>query len=181
VCLLVTLCASVVSAQITVARLKSLFIERFTRFVDWPRSALPEDATFVVCIMGSGEAADSLFELARATKWKGRPGEGRRVREPGDLDGCHLLYLSASESSRPPPLLKTMADKPLLTVSDTRGFAEQGVLIALYEEQGLMKFDINLPAVKRSGLVFSSQLLRLGRLVGEGAGPTRPVQSPRRH
>jgi len=35
-----------------------------------------------------------------------------------------------------------------------------------------MRFEINTAAVKRSKLVFSSQLLRLGKLVGEpGASP----------
>src|SRR6185369_4625491 len=68
---LATLCATAVSAQISVARLKSLFVERFTRFVDWPSGALPQGAAFVVCVAGSGDAADGLFDFARTAKWKG--------------------------------------------------------------------------------------------------------------
>jgi hypothetical protein len=178
--LVVALCcyAAAAHAQLTLGRIKSLFAERFTRFIDWPPGALPDGTPFVVCIEGTGETADSLFELARSAKWKGHLGRAQRVHGAGELAGCHLLYLSPSEAPRLPQLLKAVADKPILTVSDGPGFAEQGVLVNLYEEQGLMKFEINLAAVKRTGLVFSSQLLRLGRLVGGDGAPTESPANP---
>jgi len=78
-----------------------------------------------------------------------------------------------------------VADKPILTVGDTTGFAEKGVLINLYQEERLMQFEVNLPAVKRSKLTFSSKLLRLARLVGSPApgdarSPAQPPPPPQR-
>jgi hypothetical protein len=180
---LVGLCcyAAAAQAQITLGRLKSLFAERFTRFTEWPPGVLPEGATFVVCVAGTGETADSLVDFAGSTKWKGRPGRAQRVHGAGEVAGCHLLYVSPSEAPRLAQLLKAVADKPILTVGDTPGFAEQGVLVNLYEEQGLMKFEINLAAVKRTGLLLSSQMLRLGRLVGGDTARTdQPEQAPRK-
>ena len=58
-----------------------------------------------------------------------------------------------------------MSGKPVLTVGDSQGFAERGVLINLFEESGYLRFDINMAAVQASPLKFSSRLLRLGRQV----------------
>jgi hypothetical protein len=152
--------------QISVGRLKSLFVERFTRFIEWPAAALPENAPFVVCIQGTGETADNLAEVARARKFKDRACEVRRVRPGSDVATCHLLYIAASEGPRLAQVVSAVAGKPILTVSDSPGFGEKGVQINLYQQQQLMNFEINLGVVKRSPLQFSSKLLRLGRLVG---------------
>jgi hypothetical protein len=155
-----------VQAQISVGRLKSLFVERFTRFVEWPAGALPDSAPFVVCIQGTSETAEDLSEFASSRKFKDRLCEVRRVRAGSDLGTCHLLYIAGSEAAQLTQVLSAVAGRPILTVSDATGFADKGVLINLFQENGLMNFEINLLAVKRTKLTFSSQLLRLGRLVG---------------
>jgi hypothetical protein len=158
--------ASTAYAQISVGRLKSIFVERFTRFIEWPAAALPEGAPFVVCIEGTGETAENLFEVARSRKFKDRLCEVRRVRAGSDINSCNLLYLSSTEAAHLPQVVAASAGRPILTISDAVGFADRGVLINLFQDEKLMHFEINLPAVKRSKLTFSSQLLRLGRLVG---------------
>jgi hypothetical protein len=55
----------------------------------------------------------------------------------------------------------------VLTVGDTAGFAERGVLINLQRQDSRLGFEINLAQARRSGLRFSSKLLKLGRIVGE--------------
>jgi hypothetical protein len=165
--------ASTAYAEISVGRLKSIFVERFTRFIEWPMAALPEGAPFVVCIEGTGETAESLFEMARSHKFKDRLCEVRRVRAGSDVNSCHLLYLASSEAAHLPQVVGAVSGRPILTVSDAAGFGDKGVLINLFQDEKLMHFEINLPAVKRSKLTFSSQLLRLGRLVGGPAEPAR--------
>jgi hypothetical protein len=170
--LLLVAAASTAYAQISVGRLKGIFVERFTRFVEWPQSALPDGAPFVVCIEGTGDTAENLFEVARSRKFKDRVCEVRRVHAGSDLKGCHLLYVAASEGPHLSDVMAAVSGRPILTVGDASGFADKGVLINLFQEEKLMHFEINLPAVKRSKLTFSSQLLRLGRLVGG------PAQEP---
>src|SRR5438105_2897289 len=109
VLLALTLAAATASAQISVGRLKSLFVERFTRFVDWPVGTLPPDGLFVVCIEGDGETADNLFDLANSRRFKDRMCEVRRVRPGSELSGCHLLYIAASEAPRLPTVLSAVA------------------------------------------------------------------------
>jgi hypothetical protein len=165
------------AGQLSLGHLKSLYIERFTRFIEWPGDSLRKDRPFVVCIQGSGETATDLARVAPARAFKDRTCEVRRLQPSSDPSACHLIYLAGSEQPRLPALLETVAGKPILTVSDTPGFSQRGVLINLFQEGRYLRFEINLAAVKRSRLVFSSQLLRLGRPMGEpgGAPPPRGV------
>jgi hypothetical protein len=165
------------AGQLSLGHLKSLYIERFTRFIEWPADSLPRDRPFVLCILGSGDTATDLARVAPARPFKDRTCEVRRLQPGSDLQACHLIYMAGSERGRLTQLLGTVDGKPILTVSDSTGFAERGVLINLLQEGRYLRFEINLAAVKRSKLVFSSQLLRLARPVGEpgAASPPSPV------
>lgn len=159
-----------VHSQISVGRLKAIYFERFTRFIEWPKTALPDGAPFVACIQGTGETADNLAELARARKFKDRLVEVRRVRAGSDLNTCHLLYVAGTEAPRLQQVVQAADGKAILTLGDTPGFADKGVQINLIPVGQLMNFEINMGAVKSSKLQFSSKLLRLGRLVGGNGG-----------
>jgi hypothetical protein len=150
------------------AEVKAEFLERFTRFVDWPPSAFSgNNAPFVVCLMGAHPFGDYVDKMVRDRMIKDRPTLLRRPTEAVETLGCHLLFVSSSEDKRLAKVLAQTENKPILTVSDTRGFADRGVLINFYRDDKKVRFEINATAVKRSGLKFSSKLLKLGKLVGE--------------
>jgi hypothetical protein len=152
-----------------VARRKALFIEQFTRLIEWPARALPPEGPFVLCVQGHSETADELTRLASFRRFKERPAVVRQVREPSGVEACHLLYLAASEAPRLAQTLKAVGDRPVLTVGDTPGFVERGVHFNLFEEtrpQGTyVGFELGVRAVKRSVLVFDPRLLSSGRRV----------------
>jgi hypothetical protein len=172
-----------VSSRSKVARRKALFIEQFTRYIDWPADAMPKAGPFVLCIEGASDTGNELTALASGRKFKDRPVELRRPKSATDLGGCHLVYLAGSEADRLNEVLAAVVGKPILTVSDTNGFVERGVHLNLFEqtrsspEQGLyVNYELNVPAVKHSVLAFDPQLLNQGRRVdvSTGATPVRP-------
>jgi hypothetical protein len=161
-----------VPSRAKVARRKALFIEQFTRLVEWPPASLPRAGPFVVCAAGTSDTADQLEIIASVVQFKERPCQMRRLQDGADPGSCHLLYLAATEAPRLPHILAAVEDRPVLTVSDTPGFAEKGVEFNLFEEirttpqQGVyVGFEMNAAAVKRSVLVFDPRLLSSGRRV----------------
>jgi YfiR/HmsC-like len=164
--------ASPARAQLSLGHLKSLYIERFTRFIEWPAEALPKSGPFVLCIQGTGETANDLARVAPSRSFKERTSEVRRLLPGTDLSACHIVYLAGTELTRLPQVIDAVSGKPILTVSDTPGFGARGVLINLVQENRFLRFEINMAAVKRSKLTISSQLLRLGRPVAAaGSAP----------
>jgi hypothetical protein len=169
------------------ARRKALFIEQFTRLIDWPAAKLPPGGRFVLCLLGSSETGTELVKLAGARRFKERAVEARRLapESAADLSACHLIYLAGSAAARVAQVVAAVAGQPILTVGDTAGFAARGVYFNLFEEtrgadQGrFVNFEVNVPAVKRSVLAFDAQLLSHGRkLDGAPPAPTPPERRP---
>jgi hypothetical protein len=148
---------------------KAQFLERFTRFVTWPASALPPggEEPFVLGVVGRDPFGPALDELAARRRVAGHRIEVRRVRQPAEIAGCHLLFVAGSESERLDDVLAVTAGRPILTVGDTSGFARRGVLVNLFVEAGKVGFEVNESAAQESGLAMSSKLMKLARRVEE--------------
>ena len=57
-------------------------------------------------------------------------------------------------------ILEEVRGKPILTVGDTTGFLEAGVMMNLVEVGNKIRWEINRKPAKKAGLKMSSQLLR---------------------
>lgn len=152
---------------------KAEFLERFTHFIRWPSTSFARaDSPFVVCVIGENPFGTYLTELVRRHSIQSRPAVLRWLSTTAEIDGCHLLFIARSERRHIASIVKRTSGRPILTVGDTEGFARAGVLVNLYIHGSNVRFEINIVAVKQSGLKFSSKLLKLARLVD-------PEQSPR--
>ncbi|HEX4456687.1 MAG TPA: YfiR family protein, partial [Polyangia bacterium] len=153
--------------------IKAEVIERFTHFIDWPNEAFAgANAPFTICVVGDSPLTPHLqFVLARDHRIDERHAELRRLKPDGDVSGCQVAFIAASERPRLKQLLARTTGHPILTVGDSDGFAHEGVLINLYLDEGNhVRFEICADGVKKSGLKLSAQLLRFARVV-TGSSP----------
>ena len=77
------------------------------------------------------------------------------------MDGCHLLFIGKTTKNNLQKLFEHLKNKPVLTVSDTKGYGESGVLFNLYLSDNNIRFEINEEAVKNSGLYISYLLMQM--------------------
>jgi len=159
-------------AQQSEYTIKAVFLEHFTRFIDWPESSEIADTSFPFFLTVIGENPfDSILEQIYAEqRIKKRKVEIRYISSPDEITDCHMLFISSSAEEILPEILSTTRNKPILTVSDTNGFAAKGVLINFFLEGNKIKFEINEKAVHESGLIMSYRLLSLARIVTNGVG-----------
>jgi hypothetical protein len=159
-----------VQAQSREYFVKAEFLERFTRFIDWPSEAFADDTSpFVLCVAGKNPFGTYLEGLVRVRRIHKRRAVLRSVAEPSGVVGCHLLFLAGIASSKAGPFLARAAKRPILTVGESEGLARAGALLNLYIEGTHVRFEVNASAVKSSGLKFSSRLLKLARIVNTEA------------
>lgn len=92
-------------------------------------------------------------------------------RTEQDVIRCDVLFICRSEQARLDEVLGWVKGRPILTISDSRGFALQGVMVNFYIEQSYVKTEVNVAAAKKAGLEFSSSFLKNARLVA-------PTQAP---
>jgi len=93
----------------------------------------------------------------------------RMYRPFDDLEGCHLIFIPASEKGRAGQILRPVREANVLTVSDTFEEGRQGAIISFFIEQNKVRFAINIEAAKKAGLKISSKLLRLAKIVNPTA------------
>jgi hypothetical protein len=146
-------------------QLKAEFIERFTRFVDWPDDASESERPFVIGVVGQSALTPFLEQMAGSRRIKGRPVVVQPLQEPESMRRCHVVFIAASQGGSLPRILARVAHEPVLTISDSEGFAERGVIINFFELGDRLRFEINEPAAQRSGLRIGSQLFRLARVI----------------
>ncbi len=143
---------------------KAAFLVNFFKFVEWPSRDGNGAKTYSLCIYGSdpfGQYADTIDGV----KIRGRTLKVKRVVSRGGIRECNVLFVSSSERRRVSALLDSVKGMDLLTVGDTEGYAQSGIMVNFYIVGKNVRFEINLNAIRRARINVSSQLLKLGRIV----------------
>lgn len=159
---------------------RAVMLFNFVRFTDWPASAMGRNDPYVIGVAGDRALEDELFKLAERQTIRDRKVRVVRVNNLRSLSGCHALYVGPAarldEVGAPgvEELLREIGDRPVLTVSDSPTFLAQGGIINVYiGEEGKLRFEITPKRATDVGLVLSSRLLALARIVDapEAAAP----------
>jgi len=147
-------------------------VERFTEFIDWPADRLTDaDGPFVLGLLGRNEVGPAIEKLAHERLFKNHRVEVRRLEGPDGAEACHAIWIGGSAEPQLAAVLARTSGKPILTLGDTEGFAQRGVLINLRRDSSRISFEINLDEARKSGLKFSSRLLALGKIVAAQGRP----------
>ena len=145
--------------------IKIAFLYNFAKFVDWPPESFKNEAApFVLGIVGADPFGPALETLKDKTV-KGHKLVIRKFSRQENLENCHILFISGSEKGSLRPILSTLKNHSILTVSDIDRFTSQGGMIGLVTSGNNVGFEINLDTVQQSKLKFSSQLLKLAKIV----------------
>lgn len=144
---------------------KAAFMYNFLKFIEWPDNAFSDYHTSInLCVLGNDPFGSTLDSVQGETI-KNKQIIVKHYNDARGLEKCHILFISRSGEEHLTQILKTLKGLNILTVSDTKGFAQQGVVINFYIEENRVRFEINQDAVNRSGLKISSKLLNLAKIV----------------
>jgi hypothetical protein len=139
---------------------------QFAKFTNWPGAKT--ETPLVFCVVGDDKVATVVSDVVRGMSVAQRTLEVRRSPDRGRWRECHLLFLADAGSQHWTGELRSLRTQPVLTVSDSKGFARSGGIIELYVHEGKMRFVINRDAADDSGLRLASQLLHLADTIRDG-------------
>lgn len=156
----------ILCAQSTEYKVKAAFLERFTRFIEWPESSAIADTSkpFILGIIGKNPFGLTLEEFYSYQKIRSKKVEIQYFSNPDGIEKCHLLFISHSNKTQLSRILSRIRNKPILSVSDTKNFAEEGVLINFYIVENKIRFEINESEARKSGLSISYLLLKMAKI-----------------
>ena len=147
-------------------RVKALFVVNFLGFAEWPASKTPAvPGKLLIAVLGDPEFAHLITEAATGRSIAGKTIAVRALDAPEMAADAHLVFIAGSQARRLPAALRALSGTAVLTVSDTDGFAQEGVAINLYELDNRVRIEVNSTAAARAGLRLSANLMRLARIV----------------
>jgi len=146
-------------------QVKALFLYNFINFVDWPAdSSIHSSPIINVCVIGDDPFDTAIDDMLDKTV-KDKKLAIRFYRPYDEPQGCHLLFITASEQSHASHILKSVREANVLTVGDTEESARQGAIIGFFIERKKVRFAINIEAAKRAGIKISAKLLKLAKII----------------
>lgn len=149
--------------------LKAAFLFNFAKFIEWPaRSFTSPQSVFTICVLGRDPFGHVLDDTLQGKMIKDRPLAVRRLKDKTEARSCQMVFVSGSQSAQLAEVLESVRGTSVLLVGDTNGFAAAGGTIELTLEGNRVRFTINTDAAGRAGLIFSSKLLVLAKLVHDG-------------
>lgn len=134
------------------------------KYVAWPANfSVTEDSKFVYAILGDNPFGATLEMILHGKGTVG--GKKLELRHFPRLDALaptHILFISASESEHLEEVLKRISSQPVLTIGDTPGYAERGVMINfVLTAENQVRFDVNERTLKQAHLEISNALTSL--------------------
>lgn len=151
------------AASVQEDQVKAAILYKLSRFIQWPGKVRTN--TLTICMLGQ----DPLNSYASSLKGRKSMNQTIDVRILTAFDDtaalCNLLFVNEGAGNQFEHVLKSLNNTPVLTVSDIRNFAQQGGMIELAKEGNRIAFILNLSATRTAGIVVSSQLMKLARVI----------------
>lgn len=172
-CPLIAAATDGTDASATINRVKAAYLYNFTKFVSWPDQAFgaAQDPVVVGVLDGAGGATVALIthELAGKSTPDGRPIEVRAYGSAAEATAAHILFVTRAAGVDAPAARSALADRPVLLVGESPGFAGRGGVINFTVSGDLVRCEINLRSAERATLKLSSRLASVARLVRDEA------------
>lgn len=166
-------------AVTTEYRNKANFLVTFLDFVEWPDTAFASPQTpFLLCVRGDFPFGTTLAEIARTASPQQRRVEVRWIHEDQKLRGCHVVFVSRSQSKRYTKILWALKGTDVLTIGETPDFLEAGGAMAFSFQSdpagnAQLQFEVSLPVTSDAHLRISSKLLAVAHRVTKYPRPEK--------
>ena len=145
---------------------KAAFLYHFAQFVEWPPETFKDlGAPLVYCTIGEDPFHGSLDAALNGKTIGARSLRVRHLKQPSELQGCHVVFLGEKEKKLFPTVLELLKGSPVLIVGESGHFVQDGGTIGFFLEENKIRFEINLEAAEKAKLKISSRLLALAKTV----------------
>jgi len=143
--------------------LKAAFLYRFTDYVDWANNN--EGDYFTVGVLGESQILSPLNVILRNKTIKSKQVIIRKCDGLNDIGSCQILFIPRNSNTAIETIFSRIGNRQVLIITEQPGMASRGAHINFLNEEGKLRFEINLKSVVQSGLKISSQLLQHATIV----------------
>jgi hypothetical protein len=153
-------------SEVTEYQMKASQLGHFLCYTHWPEGTFKSETDPVrVLVVGEDPFGRVLDESMAKKKIGQRAIIVERVAKVPESVSAHVVFCGGMESEQRLALIQRVADRPVLLVGETPGFAADGACVNFFFEGTKVRFEVNPDATKRAGLTLSSEMLKVAKLV----------------
>ncbi len=145
-------------AQQPITKMHSLYIYNFIKNIRWNNVG----DTYIVGVFADATTTEVIKTTIGSRTFNNKKIEVKKIASATEAANCHIVFVSAPQKGSIKQLAAPNILKNTLIVSEEGGVGE-GVSIAFLLDNSKLKFKINEPVCKSSGLQISATLLSLSQ------------------
>lgn len=145
---------------------KASLLAKIAQYTEW--NSINNSEVFVIAVLGKSPFNGELEKLASSVRIKNKPIKISYISNHTQAKECQILYICKSEIKNLDEIIRYFEVKNTMLVSDTPEFSEKGIHFNFYTEKDkTIHFEIDLNALKKSGLKPDLQLLTIGKIINK--------------
>jgi hypothetical protein len=142
--------------------IRAAMLLNLTRFIDWPAAKMDSGhPQFLVCILGQDPITPFADRFLQNQTVDNKPVHVEHLSTLEAATSCHMLYVGASERKNLTAASAELMKNNVLIVSERPNATSPNQVIGLPSVDEHVHIEVDLAAAQRSGIGFSSKLLRL--------------------
>ena len=150
-------------------QVKAAFVYNFTKFIEWPpRSFSGANDPIVIGVLGGGVFGTEIEQVVMNRTVNGRGIVVKSVVSAAQAQSVDVLFVSEAQDYSFGEITPAIERSPILTIGESRAFADRGGIINFVLENDKVRFEINMEAAERTGLKVSAQLQKLAKAIIKG-------------
>ena len=149
-------------------QVKALFLYNFADFVEWPADAFADQSSALkMCLYGAVPFGEFL-DIVNGVMVRDRTLEVIRTTDYARIQsGCHILFVGIDHHDKLDAFFKDLNHLFVLSIGNVEDFARMGGVVNILRTSDQQQFEINLTKAIENGLLISSDLLSLARIIND--------------
>lgn len=162
--LLLSASTSQQSSDDTNAKIKTVFLYNFTKYIEWPKQY--KEGEFVIGVLGSnGSLLKELDKMSYTKKAGNQNFHIKAFSSISDIGKCHILFIPSENGQYLSEVTEKLKGKSTLIVTEKPGLAKQGAAINFVIQNNKQMFELNKANAEKHHLFVSSNLSALAIVV----------------
>ena len=143
-------------------QLKAVYLGRFASYVQWPQQ---ERTVFDIAVIGAHPLGEQLAGFYADKRIQGKPVRVRTAANVQDIGTPDVLFVALPTVAARQAAIAHAQDHGILTISDSKGFAELGGIIQITFVEQNVQIKINYDAAVKTGLHIGAPLLSIATVL----------------
>lgn len=150
----------------TTAIVQASYIYNIAKLVEWKDPAMKE-GPFVIGVLGSANLYQELLKKYATRSIGKQPIEVLKLPRSADVGPCHILFVSPSELTLMPAILKKLAGRNTLLITEYPDALDDGSVVNFVRAQNTLKYELSLANARKHKLEVGLTLKQMAERVIE--------------